>query len=160
MHRCLTIVDATEHPQSVRSSSCILQGCCVCTCMHAQPECWHLRGAPITHAQVSAHQHVLLLDPVSCCSNGVMEMTRGVRSQLQGLIRYVCFLPQIKSLATLGSSCLFAFHSLVGSLLGVAALYNYVLTVVAAKIVGLLHPVFASRSEPPENEACKQGFLL
>lgn len=48
------------------------------------------------HLHVPVHMltgcwHGLLLDAVSCCSNGVMELTRGVRSQLQGLIRYFFF---------------------------------------------------------------------
>lgn len=111
------------------------------TCMHARPDCYYPHGALITHAQASARRHVLMLNPVSCCSNGVMEMTRGVRSQLQGLIRYPRFQPTIKSLATTGFSCVCALCFSIGSVLGAGALCKNVLTMVAVKFAGMLRPV-------------------
>ena len=98
--------------------------------------------AALMDAEVSL-QSILMPDTVPCCSNGVMEMTRGVRSQLQGLIRCACFPPRPPPQAIAKTEILFVRHCFSGELLlAVAALCRSVFKMVAAvTFVSLLPPV-------------------
>lgn len=113
---------------------------CQFSCMFAAivTNCWNLPCRPHTHDPACMHHIVICamlqicimwwmpilahvgtpLNSVSHCSNGVMEMTRGVRSQLQGLIRYACFGPHTKHVLSIYRCGLFfAFTSQVGKCL-------------------------------------------